>query len=407
MFTKASAIYHEYPTSFWTVVVVNFIDKLGESLLYPFFALYLTRQFSVDMTQVGLLLAVFSGAGFLGGFPGGVLSDRLGRKSIIIFSLLSSSFSDLLLGVARSFNVFAIVAFIAGMFSQVGGPSYEAIIADLLPEEKRAQGYGVRRVAFNLAVVVGPVIGGFLATRSYMSLFIADAVISTIAAAVVFFYLQETRPQQAVESSEEQDNSFGGYGRVFRNGSFMMFLLISTLAWLVYININTTLGVYLRDQHGIFESGYGWILSLNAAMVVLFQFWITRRLEKQPPMLMMALGTLLLAGGFALYGFVAGYGAFLLAMAVVTVGEMICFPVSSALSVTFAPADMRGRYSYIYDLSWGIAYMLGPYLAGVIMDASPNWLWYACGIVGVLAAGGYLLLYMRTRPNTAQMPSEV
>jgi len=397
---RLANIYHEYPPAFWTVVVVNFIDRLGGSLIFPFFALYVTKRFNVGMTEVGGLFAVWSVSSFIGGFPGGALTDRLGRKGMIIFSLVATSLSSLALGFVNTIGLFFVVGFISGIFTEIGSPAYQAIVADILPEEKRTQGYGIIRVAFNLAVVFGPVIGGFIATRSYLVLFITDAIISLVAAAVVLFAIAETRPEVRPGAEPETTaESFGGYLRVLRDAPFMIFVTISTLAWLVYMNMNTTLGVYLRNVHGIPESGYGWILSLNAAMVVLFQFPITRRIEKRPPMRMMALGAALLAIGFAMYGFFAAYVMFLAAMAVITLGEMVMVPVSNALIFQFAPQEMRGRYSFVYGLSWGISFAAGPVLAGLIMDnLDPNWLWYACGLLGLAATFGFLALNRRSRP---------
>ena len=390
-------IYHEYPRAFWVVVLVNFIDKLGGSLLFPFFALYVTKRFNVSMTEVGGLFAIWSVSSFIGSFPGGALTDRLGRKGMIIFGLIATSFSSVALGFVPTFSVFMVVGFISGIFTDLGSPAYQAVVADLLPESKRAQGYGIIRVAFNLSAAIGPVVGGFIATHSYMALFITDAVISLIAAGVILFALPETKPETQVGVKEETTaESFGGYLRVLRDAPFMIFTAISALAWLVYMNMNTTLGVYLRSSHGIPESGYGWILSLNAAMVVVFQFTITRRIEKRSPMLMMAAGAILLAIGFAMYGFFSAFGMFLVAMAIITVGEMIMIPVASALTANFAPEQMRGRYSFIYNISWGIAFAAGPYLAGLIMDNyNPNWLWYACGILGIAATLGFLILHSR------------
>ncbi|HEX2997072.1 MAG TPA: MFS transporter, partial [Anaerolineales bacterium] len=148
-------IYHEYPRNFWMMIFVNFIDRLGGSLLFPFFALYITKRFDVGMTEVGKLFAIFFISGFIGSFPGGALTDRFGRRNIIIFSLIATSFSTLLMGFVNEFQFFLVVAFISGIFTDVGGPAYEAVFMDVLPEEKRASGFGIRRVAFNLAVVIG------------------------------------------------------------------------------------------------------------------------------------------------------------------------------------------------------------------------------------------------------------
>jgi MFS family permease len=178
---------------------------------------------------------------------------------------------------------------------------------------------------------------------------------------------------------------------VLRDLPFVSFIGACILMTLVYLNMNTTLGVYLRDVHGVPESGYGYILSLNATMVVLFQFGITRRIEKRPPLLMMAAGTALYAIGFAMYGFVSAYIMFLLAMVIITIGEMIVAPVGQALVAKFAPEDMRGRYMAVFGFSWGIPFAIGPYLAGIVLDNyDPRVLWYAAGIIGILAVIGFL-----------------
>ncbi len=281
---RALQIYREYPRVFWMMILVNFVDRLGGSLLFPFFALYITKKFDVGMTEVGGLFAIFFVSSFIGAFPGGALTDRFGRKRIIIFSLIATSFSTLLMGFVNEFQFFLLVAFISGIFTDVGGPAYEAVFMDVLPQEKRASGFGIRRVAFNLAIVIGPVIGGFIAARSYLALFVIDAIISAIVALMVFLLIPETKP--ASPEGEEQEStaqSFKGYLQVLRDGKFMAFTCVSLLVWLVYMNMNTTLGVFLRDQHGLPESGYGWIISINAAMVVLFQFSITRQIEKILP----------------------------------------------------------------------------------------------------------------------------
>jgi MFS family permease len=182
----------------------------------------------------------------------------------------------------------------------------------------------------------------------------------------------------------------------------MAFVGACLLAWLVYMNMNTTLGVYLRNQHGVPEAGYGALISINAAMVVLLQFPITRRIEKRPPMLMMALGTLLIAGGLGLYGFVGTYPLFIVAIAILTIGEMVTIPIANAVVASFAAEEMRGRYSFIYGLSWGIGFGVGPYLAGIILDHyDPNLLWYACGVIGLVAALLFVFLHWRVHPRPA------
>jgi len=219
---------------------------------------------------------------------------------------------------------------------------------------------------------------------------------------MVFRLIPETKPAAVVGTEPESTaQTFKGYLQVLRDGKFMAFTFVCLLTWLVYVNVNTTLGVFLRDKHGVSESGYGSLISINAAMVVLFQFPITRRLERHSPMLMMALGAFFIAFGLLLYGLVSTYWWFVIAMAILTVGEMVTIPIANAVVAHFSPEEMRGRYNFIYGNSWGISFAIGPYLAGLVMDHyDPNLLWYTCGVVGMIAVLGFLALQrtLQTKP---------
>jgi MFS family permease len=386
--------FNEYPRAFWVYNLVVFIDRLGGFMLYPFFALYLTQKFDIGMSTVGILFAIFSVTGMAGSALGGALTDRMGRKTVIVGSLLLSSLSALGMGFAPSISVFVLVIVVVGTLSSIGHPAHEAVVADLLPPDKRAEGYGIIRVVFNLAVIIAPPIAGLLIANSYLTLFLVDAVISVISAGIVAFGLPETRPQtHAHAKPETMKQTFAGYGRVFKDAPFVAFISVTVMMTLVYMNMNSTLGVYLRDQHNLTELNYGALISINAILVVLLQFWVTRRLQKHRPMLMMAAGSLLYAIGFAMYGFVSGFTLFVAAMVVITIGEMIVSPFQQSVVAGLAPEDMRGRYMAVSGLSWSVAFTIGPYFAGLILDsANPNLLWLLCGVIGLLATLGFTVL---------------
>jgi len=394
MLEKLRSIYHEYPKAFWVYNIIVFIDRFGGFMLYPFFALYLTKKFDIGMSTVGIVFAIFSVSGFAGSAIGGALADRMGRKGVIIFSLVLSSLSALGMGFAPTLAIFIAVSVIVGTLSSIGGPAHEAVVADLLPENKRAEGYGIIRVVFNLAVIIAPAVAGLLIAKSYILLFIVDAIISLLAAAVVIFFLPETKPQAHPDAKPESiSQTFGGYGKVFKDIPFVAFIVMSVMTALIYTNFNTTLGVFLRDMHHVPEIGYGYLISMNAVIVVFFQFWVARKLEKYKPMLMVALGTALYGIGFAMYGFISTYFMFAIAMIIITIGEMVVSPFQQSLVAGFAPEEMRGRYMAVSHLSWGLAFAIGPYFAGLLLDsATPNWLWIACGILGVITVIGYIIL---------------
>jgi MFS family permease len=401
--------YHEYPRHFWVLMGASFVDSLGSALLYPFFALYVTRKFGVGLSEVGLIFAALTAASMVGTTLGGGLTDRFGRKPMAIFGLVSSAFSILVLGFVQDLSAFLPLVIFAGLTGNVGGPARSAMIADILPEDKIAGGYGLHRVTFNLSFVIGPALGGFLAAYSYLALFIFDTITSLVTAYIVYRLIPETKPAQDPRTSPETaTQTFTGYGRVLKDQFFMFFVIASMLMALVFSLLHGPLSVFLRDVHGLQEQLFGWILSLNATMVVLFQFAISRRVDKYPPFLILTFGTLVLVVGFGMYGFVSTYVLFMVAMAIITIGEMLVAPVGQGIAAKLAPEQMRGRYMAIYGFAWSIPGAIGMYFAGLILDNyDPNWIWYAAVIVGLMAASAFWLMNLHQRePDAAPLAEE-
>ena len=189
MLNRLRNIYDDFPKKFWVVVGATFVDRIGGTLLFPFFSLYITQKFNVGMTQAGIVLGTFSAFGLIGGMIGGALTDKFGRKSLIIFGLIFSAVSTLALGFVNDFSVLIPLAVVIGLLSNFGGPARQAMVADLLPEDKRQEGFGILRVVVNLSWIIGPILGGFIANRSYFLLFVLDAVFSCIVAVIFFIYI--------------------------------------------------------------------------------------------------------------------------------------------------------------------------------------------------------------------------
>ncbi len=403
---RARAIYHEYPSQFWIVVGASFIDRVGGALIFPFFSLYITQRFGVGMTEVGVLFALFAAATMVGTTLGGALTDHIGRKNVILMGLIISGMTSLGMGLVTELWMFYVMGVISGLFAEAAGPAQQAMLTDLLPEKQRTDGFGIMRVAMNLAVAIGPALGGLLASRSYLGLFATDTITSLITAFILHRAVAETRPQnEEGETATENGlgHTFRGYTIVLRDRAFMAFMLLSIVVTIVYVQMYSTLAVYLRDIHGVPARGFGFIMSLNAAMVVGLQFPITRRIRSRAPLVVMAVGTLFYALGFGMYAFVGTFTLFLLAIAVVTVGEMLIIPTSQAVVAGFAPEDMRGRYMAVMGFSWMLPSMIGPLGAGLIIDhADPRWVWYLSGLLGMAAAFGFATLHQRWRKVSQQ-----
>jgi MFS family permease len=398
MINNIKKTYKEYPKLFWIVVGTMFIDSLGRTLLFPFFALYITQRFGVGMTQAGVLLGMSSLFGLIGSVIGGALTDRFGRRTLILFGLTFSGLSSLLFGLAWDFRILYGLVVIVGLLSRIANPAQDAMMADILPEDKRQEGFGITRIAYNFAWIFGTALGGLIAARSFMALFVLDAVLSLIVAAILFIYLPETKPVARTDVKQKDSllHTLKGYRFVLRDLAYIVFTLAGMMVLLVYQQQYSTLAVYLKDVHNISPRVFGTMLAVEGVMVVLFQLWISRQVRKYPPFLMMVLGSLLFMAGFAMFGFVQTEAYFLAGAIIITIGEMVMFPTNKALAVDFSPVEMRGRYMAIYDLGWSIPAMLGPVAAGLILDNfNPNLLWALAGILCAVSAVIFYAMHLR------------
>jgi MFS family permease len=158
----------------------------------------------------------------------------------------------------------------------------------------------------------------------------------------------------------------------------------------------SSLSVYLRDVHNVNPRFYGLVMSSSAVTVVIFQFWVTGIIKKYPPFLMMAAATFFYMIGFGMYGFVSTIPLFILAMVIITIGEMVGMPTSNVLAASFAPEEMRARYMAVFGLTWMVPSMIGPWAAGLIFDnMNPNYVWYISIVLCMIAMFAFYTLHLR------------
>ena len=399
MLHKLRVTYEDYPGQFWLLMGARFIDAVGGFLIFPFFSLYFTTKFDVSLAQVGMIYAIWALTGMLGQAWGGALSDRAGRKQMVIIGLVFSALTSLALALVTEFKMVYLATALGGLFSSSSRPASQAMIADLLREDQMAEGYSISRVIGNVAFAIGPAIGGLLASVSFVLLFFLDAVTSIITAGIVARFLLETQPRPSAEKSTRQPlyQVFLGYIQVLRDRTLVIVLLLSVVVLPVYWQWYFSVPVFMRDVHGMPPIYYGGLMSMAGVLVVVAQFPLTRWLRPYPPLVLMVAGSLLYAIGFGMFGFIFGIQWFTLAFVVITFGEMIFFPTQQAVVARLAPEDLRGRYMAIAGIAFSLPNMFGPALGGYMIDLSdPNMLWYVGGSICILGALGYFLLHTKT-----------
>jgi MFS family permease len=398
-------VVQDYPTPFWVLMTGTFIDRLGTNLIMPFLAIYVVQRFDARITQVGLIYTIFAVSSGVGNFLAGALADRFGRRFTLILGLVCAATARIALGLANNFSELYIAAAFAGLFGAIGWPAQLAMTADLLGRQKRANGFGIQRVVINSTFALGPLAGGFIGPRiGYLPLFVLDALTSFFVALMVFSKLPETQPTKEDNIRDENfAQTLAGYRRVLQDGTFVAFILISILTVTAYMQMSTTLSVFLIKFQHMSESFFGALVMLNALMVVFLQFSISRWASKRPLLLIMMGGTAFYLVGFGSYGLPPSMALFIFAMILITLGEMLVIPTSQAMTALLAPPDMRGRYVATERLNWIVAQSLGPLAAAAIMDRfDPRWVWAGCSIICAISIVSFYSLHLHARERLSE-----
>ena len=366
------------PRAAWILFAGTFLNKFG-AFVVPFLTLYLTSK-GYSVSQVGMAVSAY-GLGNLGAsLLGGHLADRIGRRKTILLSMFSGAAAMMLLSQAHGLAFIIPLTVLTGLTSEFYRPASQALLADIVPPERRVTAFAGLRVSFNAGFAFGPATAGLLAAYGYFWLFAGDAATSVMFGLVALLAL----PQGSRTIS--QNASWSHALRVLRRDRQLHQLLLANFAiGLVFFQLGSTYGLHVTRM-GFSAAVYGAIFSLNGALIVFCELPLTRLTRKYPAPQVMAAGHLICALGFVLNAFAHSIPALALCMIVFTTGEMLLMPTAAAYLANLAPPEMRGRYMGVAGLTWATALIIGPASGMRLYAIAPQVYWIAAAAIGVLAA---------------------
>ena len=369
------------------VLAVQFCGSVAMSALWTYIGIWALERLDASSTAIGITFTCGALAATATGYLGGHLSDYLGRKPLILvgFGLESVFVLAYLAAGGRELLGLALVVVASALGSLAQGAD-QALVADLVPEERHEQAYASVRVASNLGVVIGPPIGGVLLLgEDWNRLFLGVAVMAGLAFLVGLRWLP-TRGEFTPEGPPER----GSFGVIRQDKAFLLFLVSGMLAYLVYVSYETVLPITAVDSHGLSPSTWGFLVIINPALVTFFQLRLTRRVEHVPAAPKLAVAMLLMGFPFLLLSLDGSIPLFAFVITVFVIGEMLWVPTSQGIAARLAPADLRGAYMGAFGSTAGFAFAIGPLAGLALRDATGDtvvWAFFAAASVLAAATG--------------------
>jgi len=406
MISKLKLLYNEYPRQYWLMIAGIVISTAGGSMIWPFLLIYASGKLHLPLSTVALLISINAGTGLFASFLAGTLADKIGRKVVMVFSLALNGIAYLFLMRAETYPQFVILMIFIGLSNPLYQVGADAMLADMIPSEKRTDAYAINRIANNAAFGIGPAIGGFLASTSYNLAFYGAGTGFIIYSLLLFFLARETLDKtvsvEKADSLADPVQGAEGYARVFRDKGYMAFVALMAVGLIAPTMVWILMPVYANTNFGIPEAQYGWIPTTNAFMCVFIQYAVTQVTRRHKTLPVMAVGMFIYALGVGSVALMTNFWGFWLSMVILTFGELTIVPTASKYVADIAPADMRGRYMSVYWFGWGLARTLSPLIGGFLNDnISPQAIWIGGITIGLVSTFGLILLNSLTKARAA------
>lgn len=374
----------------WLITTVGFLNSVGFSISLPFVALYLNENRGVSMTMVGLIILATGLVSASVQLYSGALCDRLGRRPLLVVSAVAGAalYGVMAALIGISAPVWAIVLVYAGVRSALvmQRPAIQAMLVDLCPRTRLVEANGLLRVGQNLGWAFGPAVGGFLlAVIPFAALFGFATVMSSLVILLVVVGVRESYCGATEHVSLRTTFSAA------KNGTFLSFVLLCFLLFVAMGQMTSTLSVFSVERASFSTTQYGALLTLNGLLVVAFQYPVARLVDRLAKRAVLIIGSLFYALGYFIMGLVGSYAVAIVAMAVITLGEIVVAPTTLAVVGQLSPENSRGRYMGFYGLAETLGISTGPLLGGILLDGFSQGMavWGTIGSVALVTTLGF------------------
>ncbi|WP_444921467.1 MDR family MFS transporter [Microbulbifer sp. CnH-101-G] len=381
-----------FPPLVWIILIGSFFSRGTYFMVWPFLAILLFNKFALGAAEIGLILSASAIGAALLGFYVGALSDRYGRRNILLLGSLINLCSFALLAVTETLPGFILAMTLCSIGRAVWEPPASALIGDLIDNQaSRELALQLRYFLINAGAALGPIVGVWAGLSAQQSTFGLTSLSYLLLALAFIWGFAKTEKGQLVKSNGDGSVDLGSTLAILRRDQvFMVVIVANILTMFIYAHMDSSLVQYLtRAEAPRLVELISSMIFVNAMTIVLLQFPLMQLMRKLDINGRIMIGLVILAVAqmwFALNP-VHWFWGWMGATFVLSLAEAILFPTMSVQIDRLAPEHLRGTYfgaSSFYALGWALA----PLAGGVVLEwwGGPTLYWMLLMLCGVVFA---------------------
>ena len=378
--------YANIPTAIWLLAIISFINRSG-TMVMVFLPIYLTQKLGFDVKITGAVLSIFGLGIILGSYLGGILTDRLGFLLVQTTSLFISGLLYLSLQFCHSAVSITAVMFAVGLIGAWVRPASATATAKFTTKSIRSVAYALIYQATNIGTIIGPALGGMLASYNYMWLFRVEGTVNIFAGLIMWLSFRN-RQDEVVD--EEDVNTATANISWWKDHSLLIYLFLTFLIGTVFLLFLNIFPLYLREVYLLSNFQIGIVMGTNGLVIILFQIHLAQLFNKFNILRVIGVGGLFICLGYFILPFYHGFYYGITSMVIMTFGEMAVLPFSNNFIAMIAPRGCEGKYLGLVQSTFYIPMLLTPTLGALAYTKfGPNSVWYSTGVIGVIVLLGF------------------
>lgn len=356
----------------WTIIVGTIFGRMATSMSIPFLSIYLTQQMGASPTQTGIIVAVSALVGVFASFYGGYISDRIGRKKVLFMSVFGWALVFIGFALSDQIWLFFIMNALNGICRALFEPTSRALLSDITPPSSKLLVFNLRYAAINLGVVFGPLLGLYLGlSDSNLSFLVAGGVYIAYGILLIVQFILHPLKQDQQSSGTAEPIRLKQAFRITSGDHVFMFVLIGTIFCVLgYGHFSSTLPQFMAINPNMTDGAkwFGYMLSLNAVVVLAVQFPVVRIASRFPPVVPLITGNIMVSVSLLLFGLAQSPWMLVAAVVIFTVGEVLMFTLMDVLVDRIAKPELKGTYFGMIGFN-NLGNVSAPILGGFLLDS--------------------------------------